>query len=149
MWATAASRTASAVAALSEQLQPKEVLCLSPVWFAAADACARSCARRLIACFDLPTRFAAGAPPCAQANRCPAHPNRWLQRPLVLLAAKPNAACARPCVSFRAHISAAAPPAAKMVVRGGGGCGGSVGGGAAVRARVGRSRARLRLGVDG
>ena len=65
----------------------------------------------------------------------------------MLLAAKPNAACARPCVSFRAHISAAAPPAAKMVVRGGGGCGGSVGGGAAVRARVGRSRARLRLGV--
>ena len=37
----------------------------------------------------------------------------------------------------------------KMVVRGGGGCGGSVGGGAAVRARVGRSRARLRLGVVG
>ena len=36
-----------------------------------------------------------------------------------------------------------------MVVRGGGGCGGSVGGGAAVRARVGRSRARLRLGVVG
>lgn len=44
---------------------------------AAADACARSCARRLLACYDLPCFVAAGAPPCAQANRCPSHPSRW------------------------------------------------------------------------